>query len=140
MGREILVAELDLSAKPEEYNLRAYFQLFLGNKMLGLTFADWRDHIASKTEISSVSGRRKVEGTTTALYTRAYQMMHEMADEKQTAVHYQFMTINRKMIKWALDPERGSSIFRWDDVLRGEVFIGKIKILPKTNASQGAGH
>ena len=134
MGREILVAKLDLSSKPDQYNLRAYFQLFLGDKVLAVTFADWRGYIAVRTEISRVGGRPRVQGTTTALYAKAYQMMQDMANEKHTPVHYQFTTTKRKMIKWALDPEKGSSIFKWDETQRQKVFIGKIKIPPQTNA------
>ncbi len=113
-------------------NLVTYVELLLGNKRLSLTIDNWGDHIRVDTRLSSRRLKRRLEGATTALYQRAHESMQNTCDNLEAPVVYQLRTNNRNMMSWAQDPQKGESVFEWDQIGSDRVFafIGTFRISP----------
>lgn len=129
---EVEVVQKELPRDVNYFNLISYNELSLGNKRLILAFDNMSDHVSAYTKIRSVRTQERVEGSTTYLYQKAAEMMHDIADTMKVPVFYMLNTKNRKMKKWAQDPKKGKAIFNWDEIVDGKEFTGRIWINPRS--------
>lgn len=129
---EVEVVQKEPPKNENYFNLISYYELSSGNKRLTLAFDNMSDHVWADTRISSVKTQARVEGSTTSLYRKAAEMMQDIADRMKVPVFYMLSTKNRKMKKWAQDPEKGRAIFNWNNIDKGKELIARIWIKPKT--------
>lgn len=71
-------------------------------------------------------------GTTTRLYTQAFELMVGVTHATRRPWTYEFETEYETMREWALDPAKGMGIFDWDelDETPEHIFIARKTILP----------
>jgi hypothetical protein len=73
-----------------------------------------------------------IEGATTALCTKADEIMQEHANCTGKTYHYDFATQHPKLVKWAQGT--GAAIFKWDTVEhQGSQWIFSKKYYPEQN-------
>ncbi len=83
-------------------------------RQMRITFTVNNDIISAGTYISMIGGTVKQPGETTALYTKAHQIMQRVANETGRTVRYVFGTRRPKLALWAA--ETGNAIFTWDRI------------------------
>ncbi len=98
----------------------AFVSLRAGNKILHLDICkpDTTQDRAmyAGTNISNLPNEAPLPGATTALYGRVKEILQGLADESQQHVRYKLVTSNPNMLAWAMDPEKGVTIFDWENV------------------------
>jgi len=89
-------------------------------------------NLQASTTIDARDEVEKTRGSTTALYTKAKELMQKTADERDELLTYVFYTTSEEMKKWAL--AQGRDIFDWEDTYetaQGEELILHSKIFPR---------
>jgi hypothetical protein len=88
-----------------------YYDLYCGNKNLGIILPSALSLVA----VTVVVNRRRfthVPGATTALYTRADQILQSVANDTGDPLMYRFNTTNPCMKEWGR--AHGETVFGWD--------------------------
>jgi len=86
----------------------------------------------ASTYINNHDERTRMPGSTTALYTKARELMQNVADQRSEVITYTFSTFSQAMIEWALT--KGQELFDWQDLYTPtpyEQFVLHSKISPK---------
>ncbi len=104
--------DTDLFAKTDE---SAYI-LSTPARQMRIAFTTNNDIILAATYISMIGGATKQPGETTALYSKAHQIMQRVADQTGRSVRYVFGTRRPKLALWAASA--GNKIVSWDRVDR----------------------
>lgn len=87
--------------------------IWSGNKLVVLSI---NSHLGTAaTDIKTIESRDKVQGSTTAVYKRALDVMQQAATLLKAPIDYKFQTKNQSMIGFTLDPEKGHGLFEWDN-------------------------
>jgi hypothetical protein len=77
-------------------------------------------HLRASTYIDSINEHTKMAGSTTALYTRARDLMQQTADARREVLTYTFRTFELSMIEWART--QGKELFEWVDFHQPEPY------------------
>ncbi|OGE43874.1 hypothetical protein A3B45_02485 [Candidatus Daviesbacteria bacterium RIFCSPLOWO2_01_FULL_39_12] len=117
----------------EAVGCRAEVVLTGGNKALYVHLTDIPE---VSTYVMNIEGDLpKTPGLTTSLYKRARLIMEEVAALYGESLTYTLITENPAMRAWALDPEKGSRIFRWEKVaFEGEKIEASATINPSKSS------
>jgi len=102
-------------------NFSRKFELEKGNRLLELTIYSAVNGSAATSATSllnNIEGRGREEGVTTALFTRAREIIQKVADQSGVAVNYVASTEVTTMQGWIEDSERGRKVFEWDKLER----------------------
>lgn len=99
--------EEDLFPKDDE---SVYF-LRTQSRQMRLTFNLDSDKITANTYLSSIPGKEKQPGETTALYMKANEIMQRVANKTGNHIYYTFGTRQPKLALWAA--QVGEKIFHW---------------------------
>jgi hypothetical protein len=100
------------------------FVIERGNKRLTLginTVTGVADEI-----IMNIPGLPRTAGSTTRVHIEAKNLMQATANELGMPIRYElsvFSPFSKKMVEWALDPEKGKAVFEWDIVHKPCFFI-----------------
>lgn len=115
-----LPAQISLRTGSKNLNIEIYRCNQLGNQ-----------NLFASTRIENIFNASHNNGLTTLLYSRAGEILQNLANESDGSIYYKFTTKNQKMLNWALHPEKGVAIFNWENILvdaSGNVhFIKEIK-------------
>lgn len=68
------------------------------------------------TSVHSRDGYESIPGATTQLYRQALAAMEIIASAIGEEIEYCFVSSNEKMKEWAIDPEKGEGLFKWDRI------------------------
>ena len=101
-----------------------------GNKRLALSFFDWpnSEFIHAGTKLDKVEGAQKMPKDTTWVYRETHEIMQRVANHCLRPVMYLFYTGNDGLARWAVDKNRGASIFNWDSKIVADRFYA-LKII-----------
>ena len=92
--------------------------LRLGNKCLTLSLAGPENPEFVASIVNENVNAPRVSGATSALYTRANEIMQKIANDLDIRLTYTFITDNERMIDWAR--VHGRRIFNWTVRYDGE--------------------
>lgn len=94
----------------------------------------------ARTTVYSGVGYKSIPGATTQLYRQALAAMEIIASAIEEEIDYYFISSNEKMKKWALDPEKGKDLFKWDDITYDINCLHAHKIIKPLPTSPDVGH
>lgn len=93
-----------------------------GNKALYLQLDNSKEFIQARSGLVRFGERPKKQKDTTYVFSKAREIMQKVADNLQKPVMYFFFTGNDGIARWALDSERGASVFNWQSSIASDGF------------------
>lgn len=98
------------------------FIIEYGNKALYLQLDNSKEFIQARSGLVRFGQRPKKQKDTTYVFSKAHEIMQKVADYWQKPVMYFFFTGNDGIARWAVDSERGASVFNWQSSIAADGF------------------
>jgi hypothetical protein len=96
----------------DEVRRNGAYRFSKGNKQLSIVI--FLDNAKAFGNISSVEGRQRIPGSTTAVYSEARQELQRIANETAHEIGYYFVTDSPVLLAWA--HTHGKEVFGWDNI------------------------
>ncbi len=127
MTTEIVHLQKPDKSQPFEQIISEGIYIEDGNKRLHVVII--LPEAIALTRIETIEGEVKIAGSTTRLYSSALAIMQEVATGHSLSMSYNFYTENENLRLWALDPDKGRSIFQWDYLEDDGISVAAVKII-----------